>query len=243
MARYLQGFEEFTGDRLFDLAIVGISMADKKAKEEKKEEAKGDDKKLAAKKGDAPAAEGEGAPAEGAEGEEAAGGRFGGKKKIIIIAGGVVLLLIAGGAGAYFTGVLDKALGKKPDCAKIKEGDKEAEAACAGKAGGEAMNPVGVFIDVPDLIVNLSNATSKQQHFLKIALKIELEKKEDEKPFTEALPRVIDQFQTYLRELRMEDLRGSGGLYRMKIELLTRVRAAAPGIKVRDVLFQEILVQ
>jgi hypothetical protein len=32
-------------------------------------------------------------------------------------------------------------------------------------------------------------------------------------------------------------------MYRMKIELLSRVRAAAPEIKVRDVLFQEILVQ
>ena len=46
-----------------------------------------------------------------------------------------------------------------------------------------------------------------------------------------------------MREVRIEDLRGSSGLYRMKIELLNRVRAAAPEIKVRDVLFQEILVQ
>jgi flagellar FliL protein len=232
VARYLQGFEEFTGGRSNDLASVGISVAEKKAKEEKKDD-KANDDKLAAQKGGAP--EGE----EHGEGAESAGGS--GKKKIIIIAGGLILLLVAGGAGAYFTGALDKVLGKKPDCAHIKEGDTAAEAACGGAAG--APEPVGTFVEVPDLIVNLSSANAKQPHFLKVALKVELEKKEDEKAFSEVLPRVIDQFQTYLRELRIEDLRGSGGLYRMKIELLTRVRAAAPNVRVKDVLFQEILVQ
>src|SRR5690606_14937631 len=133
---------------------------------------------------------------------------------------------------------------KKPDCAKVKEGEAGYEA-CAEQVAAARTTGAGpgVFIDIPDLIVNLSSTNPKQPHFLKISLKVELEKKEHEKLFTDVQPRVIDQFQTYLRELRMEDLRGSSGLYRMKIELLTRVRAAAPGIQIRDVLFQEILVQ
>jgi flagellar FliL protein len=70
-----------------------------------------------------------------------------------------------------------------------------------------------------------------------------LEKPEQQAAFETIMPRVIDQFQTYLRELRVEDLRGSSGIYRMKLELLNRVRAAAPDIGVKDVLFQEILIQ
>ena len=57
------------------------------------------------------------------------------------------------------------------------------------------------------------------------------------------LPRVIDQFQTYLRELRIQDLRGSKGMYRLQMELLSRVNAAAAPTEVKDVLFQEILIQ
>jgi len=57
------------------------------------------------------------------------------------------------------------------------------------------------------------------------------------------MPRVIDQFQTYLRELRVKDLRGSAGIYRLQMELLSRVNAAAYPVEVQDVLFQEILIQ
>jgi flagellar FliL protein len=57
------------------------------------------------------------------------------------------------------------------------------------------------------------------------------------------VPRVVDQFQTYLRELRVKDLRGSAGMYRLQMELLWRVNQAAAPVKVKDVLFQEMLIQ
>lgn len=199
--------------------------------------AKKDDKKEELKAGEK--------PAEGAEGADDAaeeGGRRFNAKKIVLFVLLPLLLLGGSGAGAFYMGYLDKFIGKNHDCDDVKEGDAAYEA-CAEQlaAAASSMTP-GIFIDIPDMIINL-NSTSKQPRFLKIHLKIELDKKEDEKPFETILPRVIDQFQTYLRELRIEDLRGSSGMYRMKIELLSRVKAAAPEIKVRDVLFQEILVQ
>ena len=57
------------------------------------------------------------------------------------------------------------------------------------------------------------------------------------------MPRIIDNFQIYLRELRVEDLRGSDGIYRLREELLARVNAAVAPVKVTDVLFKEMLVQ
>lgn len=191
------------------------------------------------KKDDTDAAQADGA--EGADATAQGGGKFG-KKKLLLLILIPVLVLAMGAGGAYYMGYFDKFLHKKLDCTNVAEGDKNYDACVQQLAQKQDAEGPGVFVDVPDLLVNL-NSTSRQPRFLKISLKIELDKKDDEKKFELIMPRVIDQFQTYLRELRLEDLRGSSGMYRMKIELLNRVRAAAPGIKVRDVLFQEILVQ
>lgn len=172
-------------------------------------------------------------------GEEVAaaeGKKFSAKKIIMIVL--PILLLAGGGAAAYFMGFIGH---HPPDCATVKEGDEGFEECQAQTAAADSMAP-GTFIDVPDMIVNLSG-TARQPRFLKIRLKVEVETVEDQAKFEVIMPRVVDQFQTYLRELRVEDLRGSSGMYRMKIELLSRVRAAAPDTKVRDVLFQEILIQ
>lgn len=208
---------------------------DKKAKKDDGKDLKADDKK----KPGTPAPDGEAAPeGEGAEGEAPA--KFSKKKLAIFIA--IPLLILGGGAGAAWKmGYLDKFLHKKLDCANVQESDKD-YAACVEELAKNNANAPGVFMTIPDMIVNL-NSTAKQPRFLKVALKVELEDKTAEKAFEAIMPRVIDQFQTYMRELRLEDLRGSSGMYRMKIELLSRVRAAAPDIKVRDVLFQEIIVQ
>jgi flagellar FliL protein len=57
------------------------------------------------------------------------------------------------------------------------------------------------------------------------------------------MPRVMDAFQTYLRELRPTDLDGSAGLYRLKEELTRRVNAAVAPNHITAVLFKEIVVQ
>lgn len=167
------------------------------------------------------------------------------KKKLILLIVIPLVILIGAGAAAYFMGFVGGHHGAADGelkCEEVKEGDENYEA-CAEKLAKEATGEgPGVFIDVPPMIVNL-NSPSKQPRFLKITLKVELEKLEDQPKFETILPRVVDQFQTYLRELRVDDLRGSSGMYRMKIEMINRVRAAAPAIKVKDVLFQEILIQ
>ena len=76
-----------------------------------------------------------------------------------------------------------------------------------------------------------------------ITLQPLLEKKADEVRIKAVLPRIIDNFQVFLRGLRIEELQGSHGLYRVKEELLARVNAAAHPAKVKDVLFKEMLVQ
>ncbi len=211
------------------------------AKEEKKDDKKDDKKKDDAAKakggeeGDAPAAEGE--TPEGGE-----GGKRNIKKLVLFIVL-PLLLLIGGGGGAYFLGAFDKFLAPKElVCDNIKEGDEDYEACQKKFAEETGIQAPGAFLEIPDLIINL-NSSSKQPRFLKIAIKLELDTESDVKKMETVMPRVVDHFQTYLRELRVEDLKGSAGIYRLRLELLSRVNAAAPNIKVRDVLFQEILIQ
>ena len=180
------------------------------------------DKKDAAKEGEG----GEG----GEAGAEAEGGKKkSGKKKLIIIGIAAVLILGGGtGAGLYFAGVF----GKK----------KEATAEEAAAAKEDAARKEAVFFSLGDLLVNLSGE-GKHPNYLKIKVSLELADPKD-LPLIESLkPRIIDNFQVYLRELRIEDLRGSAGLYRLREELLLRVTEAAQPVRVRDVLFQEMLVQ
>lgn len=163
----------------------------------------------------------------------------GNKKKLLLIII-PVLLLVGGGAGAYFTGMLDGLLGKKAETEAAAEGGEHAEAGKAGEHGEPGTGPA--FLKIPDMIVNLSS-TDGQPRYLRLAVQLELTSEADKVAVEAVLPRVVDQFQTYLRELRVSDLKGSKGIYRLQIELLSRVNAAAAPTKVKDVLFQEILIQ
>ena len=92
------------------------------------------------------------------------------------------------------------------------------------------------------MVVNLSGEDG-QPRYLRLSVQLELSSTSDQQAVEAVMPRVVDQFQTYLRELRIRDLRGSQGIYRLQMELLSRVNAAAYPVEVKDVLFQEILIQ
>lgn len=167
-----------------------------------------------------------------------------GSKKLIIMILVPILLLVGGGAGLYFTGMLDKILGKEAP-AEGAEGEhaaKEGEAK-EGEHGEGGAGPEVAFLKIPDMIVNLNSAEGGQPRYLRLSIQLELANAADQAAVEKVMPRVVDQFQTYLRELRVQDLRGSKGMYRLQMELLSRVNAAAAPTQVKDVLFQEILIQ
>lgn len=164
-----------------------------------------------------------------AEEGESEGGGFGGKKLVLFI---VLPLLLLGGAGAgvYFSGMLDSFLGVPPE--EEVKAEEEPEPA----------DVPGHYIDLDEMLVTLATKGRKQS-FLKLRVSLEISDPLDEARITTVMPRIIDNFQVFLRELRVEELQGSQGIYRVKEELLSRVNAAAHPVKVKDVLFREILVQ
>jgi flagellar FliL protein len=141
--------------------------------------------------------------------------------KTLIIAGAALVVVIGGGVGGYFY---------------------MAHKHAAAEKAAAAPKPV-VFVDLPEVLVNLSSAGSGRTQYLKIKVVLELPEQKMIEQITPIMPRVMDAFQTYLRELRASDLDGSAGLYRLKEELTRRVNAAIAPSHVNAVLFKEIVVQ
>jgi flagellar FliL protein len=100
-----------------------------------------------------------------------------------------------------------------------------------------------VFLDVPDMLVNLVGAPGERVQYLKVKAVLEVKDEKQVEAIKPSMPRVTDLFQTYLRELRPTDLNGSAGLFRLKEELTRRVNAAVSPVPVSAVLFREIVVQ
>ena len=149
-------------------------------------------------------------------------------KKIVLFFVLPLLLLGGGGAGLMFSGLLG--------------GGEEHKTAKNEHAANPAEPAVTVFFDLPEMLVNL-NTTGRRPNYLKMKVSLELEKEADIAQLRTLSPRIIDNFQVYLRELRVEDLRGSAGIYRLREELLARVNNAVHPTKVKDVLFKDMLVQ
>jgi flagellar FliL protein len=139
--------------------------------------------------------------------------------KFLIVGGAALLLLIGVGVGAYVFMFAHK---------------HEAKVEQAG------VKPV-IFVDMPEVIVNLSNPSADRSQYLKIKIVLELPEQKMVEQITPVMPRVMDAFQTYLRELRPSDLDGSAGLYRLKEELTRRINASIAPNRINAVLFKEIV--
>src|SRR6185312_12740379 len=135
------------------------------------------------------------------EGTEGAGAKPGFVKNILgkilglnkfILIGVVAALALALGAGGYF----------------FLLGHKDAV----------AEGPKTLFYDLPDMTVNLSASPDRPQ-YLRVKVTLEVDNSHVIDALKPVMPRVIDTFQTHLRELRVTDLEGSAGLFRLRDEL------------------------
>jgi flagellar FliL protein len=139
--------------------------------------------------------------------------------KIMIMAGAGLAVVVGGGVGAW----------------KYFGHSKEKHEQVAAKPA--------VFVDLPEVLVNLSAGGADRTQYLKVKVTLEVPDQQLVTQIQPLMPRVMDAFQTYLRELRPTDLDGSAGLYRLKEELTRRVNTAVAPNRVTAVLFKEIVVQ
>jgi flagellar FliL protein len=166
--------------------------------------------------------------------------------KLMLIAGAGALVVLGGGGGAAFI-----FLKPKPDAAhaekgkekghkkgeKKKEGEKGKEGASAVREGPDGV----LFYTMPDVVVNMQTADGRPT-FLKLKLTLELPDQETADNLEPNMPRLQDMFQTFLRELRPEDLSGSQGSYQLRMEILRRVNLVIAPSKANAVLIEEMLI-
>ncbi|MGB9118667.1 flagellar basal body-associated protein FliL [Bradyrhizobium sp.] len=153
-----------------------------------------------------------------AEGTEAVAPK--GKLKLIIAA--VAVLAIIGGGAAWFF--------------FLRHHGEEMHAEAAPPKPPS-------YVEVPDMLVNLVSLPGERVQYLKVRIVLEVKEEKQIEAIKPTLPRVTDIFQTYLRELRVSDLNGSAGLFRLKEELTRRVNVAVSPSQVSAVLFKEVVVQ
>jgi flagellar FliL protein len=151
-------------------------------------------------------------------------------KKLALLAA-VPLLLAAAGVGLSLAGVLPKLPGMGGPPPPAPPPGKEAPATGAP-----------VFLELPEFIANL-NVPGRHTSYVKLRVRLELARTMAPDTAAAVMPRLQDMFQTYLREMRPEELRGSAGTYRLREELVGRANLAVAPARVVDVLFTELLVQ
>jgi len=188
---------------------------------------------------EAPASEGE------AEDGDAAPAKKKPSLKLLLIAGAAALVVLGGGGGAAFLFLKpapDAAHGAKAKPKKAKE--EKGGHAKGGEAGGAQVRegPDGVvFYTMPDVVVNMQTADGRPT-FLKLKLTLELPDHGAAETLEPNMPRLQDMFQTFLRELRPEDLSGSQGSYQLRMEILRRVNLVIAPSKANAVLIEEMLI-
>lgn len=143
------------------------------------------------------------------------------KKRRLIMAAGALALIAGSIGGAWFSGLLGGS---------------------ANESTEEQAGAAPVFFALPEILVSL-NTSERRSTFLKAKLSLELKSSSDEARIQALMPRIIDYCHVYLRDLRVEETRGSAGSARLREELLRRITAAVAPVPVRDVLFDELFVQ
>ncbi|MFN7322310.1 MAG: flagellar basal body-associated FliL family protein [Rhabdaerophilum sp.] len=146
----------------------------------------------------------------------------GGRKKLIVISIVSALLAAGAGGGYYFW-----------QRSKAAEVDKAVQ-----------LKKKAFFFDLPEITVNLAGAPGQERPaYLRLKLALEVEDQKIIAEIQPLMPRVLDNFQIFLRELRPTDLEGSAGLYRLKEELVRRVNASIYPARIEAILFKDVLVQ
>ena len=165
--------------------------------------------------------------------------------KFVIIGAAAGLVLVGGGGGTFMM------FGRHGGG---KTGAHAHNARTKGGEGGEAKGPLDknaaqiadgpdgvVFYTLPDMVVNMQTADGKPT-YLKLKLTLELPSGDTVDVIEPNRPRLQDMFQSFLRELRPEDLAGSQGSYELRMEILRRVNLVIAPAKINSVLIEEMLI-
>jgi flagellar protein FliL len=142
-----------------------------------------------------------------------------GLKILMVIAPVLLLVIIAGGLS--FAGIIKMPFlssGRQPVVAQMQ------------------------FVKIPEMIANL-DAGQGNDSYAKMQAELEVPDAASAAAVNAQMPAIVDLFQSYLRTMQPDDLRGAEGLYRLREALLARANVVVAPAAVQDVLFIELIVQ
>lgn len=167
--------------------------------------------------------------------------KFNGKTLVLIAAGAIVALLLVVGISSLFGG--DEApTTEDPEIERLAQeaAQRRDEVQLEQDRSNEDLELL--FVELDEQRFNL-NTGGQGSSFLSAKIVLEVDRESYRSDIQSKMPRILDEFNTYMRELRPEDLDGSAGIFRLKEELLMRINQAVAPTRVKDVLFQQFLVQ
>jgi flagellar FliL protein len=161
------------------------------------------------------------------EAKEAPPAAAGSGKKMMII-GIVGVLLLGGGWGAawFFMG------GDKKE-----EGEKHAKA----DYGEEHADEPGPVVELEPFLLNLADRDDLR--FLKVSIKLELDRPEDNTDYQNKVPAIRDALLVLLSSKESQLLRTVNGKRRIREEIMTRVNGVMSKGKISNVFFTDFIIQ
>ena len=161
------------------------------------------------------------------EAKEAPPAAAGSGKKMMII-GIVGILLLGGGGGAawFFMG------GDKKE-----EGEKHANA----DHGEEHADEPGPVVELEPFLLNLADRDDLR--FLKVSIKLELDRPEDKTDYQNKVPAIRDALLVLLSSKESQLLRTVNGKRRIREEIMTRVNGVMSKGKISNVFFTDFIIQ
>lgn len=151
--------------------------------------------------------------------------------KLALFIGLPVLILLLAGVGAALV-----LLGGGDETVAETETDEDGFA----YEGGASVHHATYRFDAP-VIVQV-RAASGAMMLLSMNIELEIADPELAGLLDERMGRVLDQYAAFLRELTPDDLSGSAGLHRVRLELLRRTNLAIAPERVEGVLITQMLV-
>ncbi len=164
--------------------------------------------------------------AEEAAATEAAPVKTGSSKKMILIILLALLVLGGGGGAAWFLmGNSDKNEGKHEEHAQAEEAHDEP----------------GPVMELEPFLLNL--ADREDLRFLKVSIKLELDRPEEKTDFQVKVPAIRDALLVLLSSKESHLLRTVNGKRRIREEIITRVNGVMSKGKIANVFFTDFIIQ
>jgi len=150
------------------------------------------------------------------------------KKLLLIVLLG--LLVVGGGAGFFFM--------SGGDAGKKVKADEHADAEAEHEPDPKIAGPV---LDLDPFVLNL--ADHDHLRYLKVSIKLQLDRPQEETDFTDKLPAIRDALLVLLTSKESRSLRTIDGKMLVRDEIGGRVNTIMKKGKIQQVFFTEFIIQ